>query len=69
MLEGIDAEDVDVFEEKTKIIISKVQEDSSNSNDGDDNNNHENLDENLSGDAGDDLNESEIDKYLPFSQD
>lgn len=67
LLEGIDADDVDVFEEKTKIIISKVIEDSNGNNDDVPNKKKEDLNEKLNGETGDELEESEIDKYVPFS--
>lgn len=66
LLDGIDAEDVEAFEEKTKIIIAKVKEDA-NTNDDDDDGNLDDLNENVNTDEddGNDKNSSEIDIYLP----
>ena len=52
LLEGIEAENVDIFEEKTKIIIAKVNEDSKTADD----------DEDLTEKVTDDLNENVDDK-------
>ena len=65
LLDGIEADSIERFDEKTKIIIEKVKDDS---NDDDDDGNREDLNESLDGDdnaeedAGD---KSEIDIYLP----
>lgn len=71
LLEGIEAEDIETFEEKTKIIIAKVKEDLKESDD-DDADNGDDLNEDVNDDDdknGENLNEdeqnSEIDQYLP----
>jgi len=61
LLDGIDAENVDSFEEKTKIIIAKVKEDGDNLDDG----NLDDLNESVKSDDTDDNDDTGIDKYLP----
>jgi hypothetical protein len=63
LLDGIEADDVETFEEKTQIMIDKVKEDAGN-DDGDpgDGSNHEDLNEQVN---DDDTGGSQIDKYLP----
>jgi hypothetical protein len=64
LLDGIEAENADVFEEKTKIIIAKVKEDKADDNQ---NLNNDDLNESVNDDddVDVDLNESAIDQYLP----
>jgi hypothetical protein len=67
LLDGIDAEDVEAFEEKAQIIINKVIEDKTIDEDDLKNKNKDDLDESVI-DPKDDLdneNKSEIDAYLP----
>jgi hypothetical protein len=65
LLEGIEAEDVEAFEEKAKIIIAKVIEDKEE--DPDKGKKKDDLNENVNLDENDENNtdKSEIDKYLP----
>jgi hypothetical protein len=67
LLDGIDAEDVETFEEKTKIIIDKVVDDKTDAGDDDPNKKKDDLDESVIDpkDADDDTNDSTIDAYLP----
>ncbi len=67
LLDGIEADSIETFEEKTNIIIAKVKEDGNSDDDDDDDNSHNDLNENINdddddGSGGDD---SEIDQYLP----
>ena len=68
LLEGIEADSIETFEAKTKVIIAKVSDDNKddlNENDNDDDN-HEDLNENVNdADANDTDDDSEIDQYLP----
>lgn len=66
LLDGIEADSIERFDEKTKIIIEKVKEDGNDSDDGDEN--REDLSESVDNDADGDADsgdESEIDVYLP----
>jgi hypothetical protein len=64
LLDGIEADDIETFEEKTQIMIDKVKEDAGNDDDGDpgDGSNHEDLNEKVNDDGSDD---SPIDQYVP----
>jgi hypothetical protein len=64
LLDGIDAENVESFEEKTKIIIAKVKEDA---DDGDAGGSGDDLHESVNLDLDEDEEpvESDIDAYLP----
>jgi hypothetical protein len=68
LLDGIEADNVDVFEEKTKIIITKVKEDAGDGDNGDLNKNLDDLNETVVDEDLENLdegNKSEIDCYLP----
>jgi len=68
LLDGIDADSVDSFEEKTKIIIAKVKEDASDADDVSGDKVDDDLNETVDLDEDTELNEatkSEIDCYLP----
>lgn len=67
LLDGIEADSIETFEEKTNIIIAKVKEDG-NSDDDDDDDSHNDLNESINDDDDDDGaggDDSEIDQYLP----
>ncbi len=63
LLDGIEADDIETFEEKTQIMIDKVKEDAGNT-DGDAGNTdgHEDLNESVN---NDEPGENSIDQYLP----
>jgi hypothetical protein len=65
LLDGVDAEDVEAFEEKAKILIAKVIEDGSDPDD--DGKNKDDLNENVNLENEEDENKDKtgIDKYLP----
>jgi len=68
LLDGIEADSIETFEEKTNIIIAKVKEDGkADDDDGDDS--HNDLNESINDDDADDGagggDDSEIDQYLP----
>jgi hypothetical protein len=68
LLDGIEADSIETFEEKTNIIIAKVKEDGNSDDDDDDDNSHNDLNENINDDDDDDGSggdDSEIDQYLP----
>ena len=67
LLEGIEADSIDTFEEKTKIIIAKIVEDNKDEDlNEDENDNHDDLNESVNNENNDNDDEgSEIDKYLP----
>lgn len=64
LLDGIDAENVESFEEKTKIIINKVKEDAKAGDDVD-LDNKDDLNEKVENDDVDLDDDSAIDQYLP----
>lgn len=66
LLEGVDAEDVEAFEEKTKILIAKVVEDANDENDDPNKNKGDSLNEGVNHDENDENDgDSQIDIYLP----
>lgn len=63
LLDGIEADDIETFEEKTQIMIDKVKADAGNDDDDDPGDgNHEDLNESVN---DDETGESQIDQYLP----
>lgn len=63
LLDGIDADTVETFEEKTKIIINKVKDDNSDDDDDEDLDLNESF--NVEDNDDDDKKTSDIDCYLP----
>lgn len=62
LLDGIEADDIETFEEKCQIMIDKVKEDDDDAGDPGDGNNHEDLNESVN---DDEETGSSIDEYLP----
>jgi hypothetical protein len=65
LLDGIDADSIESFDEKTKIIIEKVKDDNADDDDENLEDLNESVDEDEDEDGAGNEDDSEIDQYLP----